>query len=114
MAGRRPPPIQQNDNGVTIRCPKCGSSNIKFEHEHSSTIGAKQNTVTVVHKNGGKGHGILWWLCIGWWYWMLIGWWLAPLKAVFGGGGAFNKSVSKEIRRTMCICQGCGYTWKAK
>lgn len=80
--GAQTPPVTQSDGGANICCPKCGSNNIKFERELSSTVGAAQNTVTVVHK-GGARHGCLWWCMIGWRYWLFIGWWLRPLSAFF-------------------------------
>ena len=31
-------------------------------------------------KTGNSGHGLLWWLLIGWWWWLLFGWWIALLR----------------------------------
>lgn len=27
-----------------------------------------------------KKHGLLWWICIGWWWYLCIAWWLYPIK----------------------------------
>lgn len=83
-------------------CPKCGSSDITFQREQSGSIGVGTNRVTVK-----KSHGCLWWMCIGWWYWLFIGWWK---DLIFGGG--LNIGGSKNINRTMAVCQNCGHSWK--
>ena len=27
-----------------------------------------------------KKHGLIWWLCIGWWWWLCFGWWITLLR----------------------------------
>ena len=98
-------------------CPKCGSNNVSYQVAQTGSIGG------IIHNIGGeKRHGVLYWLCVGWWWkplelffrWMLM-------ICTFGIlGRKKNKgingktiSASKNINRTMAVCQNCGHTWKA-
>lgn len=82
-----------------MQCPKCGSENVNV------------NVVTDV-KSVKQHHGVLWWLCVGWW-WVPFKWLFLTLPALivklFGGK---KKVVSKQ--RTVACCQACGNTWDVK
>jgi len=102
-------------------CSKCGSSNINFQREQSGTIGGS------LHSFGGgekSGHGIIWWLFIGWWYVFFKWVWRISLAfATMGLSLIFRRrksgrikgktvSASKTFNRTVAVCQNCGNTWK--
>jgi hypothetical protein len=98
-------------------CPKCGSSNINFQIEQTASIGGS------IHRIGGeKHHGVLYWACIGWW-WKPLAWffrWLLRIGTlgIMGrkrdkGIGGKTITASKNINKTMAVCQNCGHTWKA-
>ena len=80
-------------------CPKCGSENV---------------AVQMVTETGLRsGHGLVWWLLIGWW-WVPVKWfcffWVALILKLFG-----NKSYRlKTSQHSECVCQNCGYHWKAE
>ena len=80
-------------------CPKCKSENV---------------TTQIVQKMQlkDKHHGIIWWLCIGWW-WVPIKWMCFTLPALLFAifGRKKQKIVTKN--KTMCVCQNCGNTWNA-
>lgn len=92
-------------------CPNCRSTDITFQREHSGIVGAHTNTVVV--KEAKRNKGLLYWLFFGWWYWLMFGWWI---RLIFGGGshGGLGYSASKDINRTIAMCQDCGYTWTVK
>ena len=80
-------------------CPKCKSESV---------------TTQIVQKMQlkDKHHGIIWWLCIGWW-WVPIKWMCFTLPALLFAifGRKKQKIVTKN--KTMCVCQNCGNTWNA-
>lgn len=82
-----------------MRCPKCGSENV---------------TVQVVTETNLKikHHGIFWWLFIGWWWWP-IKWLIFTIPALIVKIFAPKKYKTKIKHRSMCVCQSCGYHWKA-
>ena len=78
-------------------CPKCQSENVTTQIVQDIKI-----------KN--KHHGIIWWLCIGWW-WVPIKWFVFTIPALLGAifGRKKQKVVTKN--RTVCVCQNCGNSW---
>lgn len=82
-----------------MKCSKCGSENVTI-----------QITNEVKLKN--KHHGIIWWLCVGWW-WIPIKWLFFTFPALIIAlfGHKKQKVVNKQIKTA--ICQNCGYSWKA-
>ena len=78
-------------------CPKCNSNNV------SANV---VNEVTLKNQH----HGIVWWICVGWW-WVFIKWIVftvpALILAIFGHKK--QKAVNKQ--KTVCVCQSCGYRW---
>lgn len=104
-------------------CPKCGSTNITFQREQTASIGGSLHSF-----GGGKtGHGLMYWIFIGWWMWIvnLVIW---SFKAVFaictlGLSTLFTRkkknktsgktiSASKTFNHTVAVCQDCGHSWK--
>ncbi len=81
-------------------CPKCKSENV---------------TVSVVTETQlkDKHHGILWWLCIGWW-WVPIKWLCFTLPALIVKIFAPKRQKLKQTHRSVCVCQNCGYRWEVK
>lgn len=80
-------------------CPKCKSENVNTQIINEVAI-----------KN--KHHGIIWWLCIGFW-WVPLKWFFFTLPALlFAIFGKKKKIVNKQ--KTMCACQNCGNTWQVK
>lgn len=82
-----------------MQCPKCGSTNVNVQMMQDVKL-------------KDKHHGILWWLCIGWW-WIFIKWMVFTLPALFFAifGHKKQKVVIKNY--SACICQNCGHNWKA-
>ena len=116
------PRVNTMERGV---CPKCGSTNITRQ-VFQENKGSRTITKTT-SKYKEKGHGCLWWLCIGWWWWMidLISWivaffprlvlrlFAAPYKKkkYKGKSRSVSNTVNKIDYRTVSTCQNCGYTW---
>ena len=53
----------------SLVCPNCGSDDISID-----TFQENVGTTTVSSQKfqfKQKGHGIIWWLFIGWWWWMI-------------------------------------------
>lgn len=79
-------------------CPKCKSEFVSVQ--------------VVTHVKQKNKKGLLYWLCIGWW-WELIAWLFLTLpKLIFAIFGNHKKTVSKES--TVAVCQSCGYRWTVK
>ncbi len=107
-------------DGNYVRCPKCGSSNILYQREQSSSIGGS------IHSFREKrGHGCLYGLCFGWWIWIFkLIYEIFKICLTCGLSLFFRKnknsikgktlSFSKSLNRTMAVCQNCGNSWKAK
>jgi len=92
-----------------MKCPKCGSENIRTEQKQLGNISVKMK----------RGNGCLWWLLLGWiyllyvmfvWifkmmYFLLIGWWVKIIQ---------KTKQSKDARAVVHICQNCGNRWETK
>lgn len=105
-----------------IVCPNCNSKNVTVQLTQEN-IGSKTTTKTTVSVRK-SGHGLLWWLFIGWWWWIidLMIWIVAFIprfifritkkrEVVFGKSKSKTKN---DIRyKKHCVCQNCGYTWFA-
>ena len=109
-----------------IVCPRCGSNNITIE-----TIQENRGSTTVSRTKGKsrmKGHGILWWISIGWIWWIvdLMLWIFAfvprLILRLFAAPWKKRERIekSKTITRTnnhiryikICTCQNCGNSWR--
>lgn len=111
--------MQSNNQAINTNisgrhCPKCGSNNISFQRETMGTFGGAYTSIS-------KGHGCLYWMFVGWWFWIFKFMW-ELLKFCCTGGlsllfkkkkaGAKTISASKNINRTVAVCQNCGHSWK--
>lgn len=79
-------------------CPKCQSQNVTTQIVQDIKI-----------KN--QRHGIIWWLCIGWW-WIPIKWCTFTVPALIFAIFGKKKQQLYTKNKTMCVCQNCGNTWK--
>ena len=82
-----------------MKCPKCGSENVNVQI-------VNEVKMKDVH------HGIIWWLCVGWW-WVPIKWLFFTLPALIFAifGHKKQKAVNKSHKE--CVCQNCGHSWRA-
>lgn len=82
-----------------MNCPKCNSNNIFLQVINESILKTKHR-------------GIIWWLCIGWWFvptmWIMF---FVPkiIIKLFGLGHKRQKIVNRQ--KKVAICQVCGNTW---
>ena len=78
-----------------MQCPKCGSQNVYVQ------------AITETKQKAKKG--LVYWLCIGWW-WEPLAWLFLTLpKLLIAIFGNHKKTVSKTT--TQAICQNCGNRW---
>lgn len=81
-----------------MKCTKCGSENVSVQITNEVTL-----------KN--KHHGLIWWICIGWW-WFFVKWIVLTIPALIAK--IFipkkQKAVNKKVKNA--ICQDCGYSWE--
>ena len=82
-----------------MTCPKCKSENVTVQIVNETQI------VT-------KHHGILWWICIGWW-WVPIKWILLTIPALFAAIFIGKRKKIKNIQKKVYVCQNCGNSWNA-
>lgn len=80
-------------------CPKCGSDQVN----------AQMVTETQLRQ---KHHGILWWICIGWW-WLPLKWLVFTVPALVVKIFAPKKYQTKATHKSMWVCQNCGHHWEA-
>ena len=105
-----------------IKCPKCGSNNVDVQ-VHQENKGSSTVTKTKT-KYRQKGHGLLWWLFIGWWWWIvdLFLWiFLFPIrflvqlfkKKKYVGDSTSASTTKNRIKyRTVHLCKSCGHHWE--
>jgi len=79
-------------------CPKCKSEDVNVQVINEVELKTK-------HK------GVLWWICIGWW-WLPIKWICFTLPALIFK--IFKKKKQKAVnkQKTVCVCQNCGHRWE--
>ena len=80
-------------------CQKCGSGNVTVQ-------------MVLETKTKKKRRGIIYWLCFGWLFEMML-WLFLTLPMLIIAIFKPKRYKSKTIHKTMCICQACGYSWKA-
>lgn len=80
-------------------CPKCGSQNVSVQ-------------MVTDTKLVNKHHGIIWWIFVGWW-WLFIKWLVFTIPALIIKIFAPKKQKLKQKHHAECVCQSCGYHWKA-
>lgn len=85
-----------------MTCPKCGSENVNVQ------------AVSIVKSQ--DHHGLVWWLCVGWW-WMfvkLMGWLIFGLFMLIPKLFSKNKTKVRTKIQTVAICQNCGHKWNVR
>ena len=107
----------------SLVCPNCGSDDVSIE-----TFQENLGTTTVSNqkfKFKQKGHGILWWLFIGWWWWIfdLMLWvFLFPIRLLAqifkkkkykGTATTVSQSVNEVVYKKVFTCRSCGNSWSA-
>ncbi len=105
-------------------CPSCGSDDISVE-----TFQENLGTTTVSKekfKFKQAGHGLLWWLFIGWWWWSidLFLWiFLFPIRLLAqifkkkkykGKSTTVSQSINEVVYKKVFTCRSCGNSWTAK
>lgn len=80
-----------------MQCVKCGSNNVNIQVVNETKM------VT-------KHHGIIWWLCIGWW-WIFVKWIFLTIPALIFAIFVGKRKTIKNIQRKVAVCQDCGNTW---
>lgn len=80
-----------------MKCPVCGSENVTVQIVTETEL-----------KN--KHHGVVWWLCIGWW-WVPIWWLCFTIPALIIKIFAPKRQKLKQRHKSMCVCQNCGHKW---
>ena len=113
-----PPQPQGNPQ---IVCPKCGRANVKvqiFQEDAGTTTVSKTKS-----KYKEKGHGLIWWLCIGSWWWIIdLMLWLClfPVKLIQamtrkkkykGKSKTVSQTVNHVNYKTVYLCEACGHSW---
>ena len=80
-----------------MQCIKCGSNNVNIQVVNESKL------VT-------KHHGLIWWICIGWW-WIFFKWIFLTIPALIIAIFVGKRKTIKNIQRKVAVCQECGNTW---
>lgn len=80
-----------------MKCPVCGSENVTVQIVTETEL-----------KN--KHHGVVWWLCIGWW-WVPIWWLCFTIPALIIKIFAPKKQKLKQRHKSIRVCQNCGHKW---
>lgn len=80
-----------------MKCPVCGSENVTVQIVTETEL-----------KN--KHHGVVWWLCIGWW-WVPIWWLCFTIPALIIKIFAPKKQKLKQHHKSIRVCQNCGHKW---
>lgn len=104
-------------------CPKCKSENIDiqvFQEDKGSRTRSRTKS-----KYKEKGHGFLWWVCIGWWWWIVdLALWiffflprlviaLCKKRKYVGEENTVSHTKNKIGYRSVCVCKDCGHSWPA-
>ena len=75
-------------------CPNCGSNDVQIQ------------AVAVQKK---KHHGLIYWLCFGWFIDMLLWIFLTLPRLIIA---IFKPKRTKTVIQSNAVCQSCGKTWK--
>lgn len=79
-------------------CKKCGSENVTVE-------------VTTETQLKEKKHGILYWICIGWWLKPIL-WFFLTLPMLIIAIFKPKKYKTETKTKKIAVCHSCGNTWK--
>lgn len=85
-------------NIQTLVCPKCGSTDVNVQVINEIQLTQK-------HK------GVLWWIFIGSW-WVIFKWAFFTLPALIVKIFSPKKYKTKNVQKSMAVCQHCGKTWR--
>lgn len=80
-----------------MKCPVCGSENVTVQIVTETEL-----------KN--KHHGVVWWLCIGWW-WVPIWWLCFTIPALIIKIFVPKKQKLNQHHKSIRVCQDCGNKW---
>lgn len=83
-----------------MQCPKCGSTNISVQMVTDTQL-------------VNKHRGIIWWLCIGWW-WIPIKWLCFTVPALILKIFSPKRQKLRQKHSSVCVCQNCGHNWTTK
>lgn len=78
-------------------CAKCGSNNVNVQMVSETQLKR-------------KGHGIIYWLFIGWWLQPTL-WLVFTLPMLFISIFKPKGYKTKTTHKSMCVCQTCGHNW---
>lgn len=81
-----------------MKCPKCGSENVSVQ-------------IVTKSKLVDKHHGVIWWLCVGWW-WLFFKWIFLTLPALLFKIFGHKRQKIKTKTFKEAVCQSCGHSWK--
>lgn len=114
------------DHSTNLICPYCGSNNTTSQ-VFQENLGSKSWAKTKITIKE-KGHGILWWIFIGWWWWIvdLLIWICLFIPRLIwelfssghkkekfkGTAKTKGKTINKIGYTTMHTCHSCGRTWE--
>lgn len=116
-------PIERTQRKALV-CPHCGSDDISID-----TFQENLGTSTVSNQSfkvKQKGHGLLWWLFIGWWWWIIdLCLWifvfpLRLLAQIFkkkkykGTATTVSQSINEVVYKKVLTCRSCGHSWTAE
>ena len=106
-------------------CPKCGSASVNV-NMFQENRGGKSVTVTK-SRYKEKGHGLIWWLIVGWWWWivdlflwifaffprLILRLFAAPFKKkrYVGDSRSVTSTHNNVVYRKVCLCDACGTSW---
>lgn len=80
-----------------MKCPKCGSENCSVQVVTETELKEKK-------------HGLIWWLCVGWW-WIPIKWLVFTLPALIIAIFKSKKYKTKTHTKKIAVCNSCGKSW---
>lgn len=81
-----------------MKCPKCGSENVTVQMVTETKLKEKK-------------HGVIWWLCVGWW-WLPIKWLVFTLPALLVKLFGSKKYKTESHTKKMAVCNSCGKSWR--
>lgn len=81
-----------------MKCPKCGSENVSVQVVTETELKEKK-------------HGVIWWLCVGWW-WIPIKWLVFTLPALLIALFKPKKYKTVSHSKKMAVCNNCGKSWR--
>lgn len=80
-----------------MKCPKCGSENCSVQVVTETELKEKK-------------HGLIWWLCVGWW-WFPFKWLFLTLPALIVAIFKPKKYKTKTHTKKIAVCNSCGKSW---